>query len=175
MVRVCLIGLLLIITACTSYSVAMDQEFTSISANPSRRPIVLVITRELREATWTVHEFGSDHVVSKLGEPLIHYSEQTLKTLSSQVQLADAPSSSAEFNVIPKMTRFEMSYTPTSFGTTTYLMALEWRVIDRSGRTVFVDTVLGESHGSNLRREALLTAVFADAFRKSQERLAKAL
>ena len=182
-----LIGLLsvLVVGACTCACNAPEelQPRGLAVGSPSDGTIALVVTPELRAARWQ-ESINDDTSVAELGEPLIENSRRMLEGMFRTVRVVPSasPIPGVRFYVMPTMHYIAHADAAWAFGDQIFIMKLEWRVINDSGETVFIDTIVGEARGrtGNIftyqgdTREVLLRLV-DDTFAKSRESLAPVL
>jgi hypothetical protein len=178
----CLISMVLL-SACATSMVPMDLTLMAPPPTiPSANRVTLVVTPELKSLT----ESSLDQGVAKstVGDAIIHYSDQMLRTISTDVQRIDGAqgSASGRFFVTPAMKRYESSHGTFTWEETIKTLVLEWRVTDISGKTIYLDTVVGEGRGTlgNAfvaadRNKEIVGRLLQDVFTKSRARLVPVL
>jgi hypothetical protein len=143
--------------------------------------VALVVTPDLKAARWS-QKLGmvDDPLEVPMGDALIGGSKQMLSGMFRAVEIVPAPAGvpAARYYVIPTMVRMEKTPAPLGVNDQKFTLAVEWRVIDADGRTVFVDTIISEGRGpvgnvftktGDLRD--VLRLLLNDTFAKAQAKL----
>jgi hypothetical protein len=174
--------LLFLLAACAQESLfQMDLVLTPPpAALPSNNAIVLVVTPELKSLSDPKTDANIQN--ARLGDAIIRYSDQMLRSISAQVQQTDPGGQTAvkgRFFVTPTEKRYELMVSGREIIST---MALEWRVLDTAGKTIFLDTVVGEGTrtagfwGAPVAEyQESVGRMLQDVFTKSRARLAPVL
>jgi len=140
----------LLLGACTHTFEVPQSTLAKSAATAERSDAVaaLVVTPDLRAAKWSESMMG-DTFEAPLGDALIAGAKQLLLDMFSTVEVVPTPGgiSKALYYVAPTMLRIEHTQAAWAFGEQVFTMAVEWRVTDRDGQTVLVDTIISEGRG----------------------------
>lgn len=181
-------SLLLIIISgaigCGTRAVPMNMQVGGTTASsPQNGEVALVVTPELKAASWDFLKCGNDCAIA-LGEPIIHYSKQLLGGFYKDVKVLNSVGVGAEAQlfITPTLRHIERGTGGLAGARMVANMGIEWRVIDQSGKTIFLDTIVGEGVGTmgnaftfNAHFNDVLGKMFDDIFTRSRSRLSPVL
>ena len=153
--------------------VKLDQQREIIPLN-----VELRLSDELRNAKWEKHSMGDTFVIP-LGDALTQNAESVTQHVFSEVAVNQGIKNEATSGVkailTPKMVLAERTVGATAFGESILSVMLEWKMEDRNGNIIWIDTVKGEgkensgnifTYKSNARKqiEECVTDLFQNSF-----------
>lgn len=166
----------LLLTSCVSVwkipinSVAYPES-EKIQAN-----VQLLITEEFKKAAWEAMVSPLDKGLISIGDDLVKQAEKLARTVFTEVTVANNGSSTQaaamDAVLVPKVVLFERTQPPTIYGQQTTTLSVEWRLKGRTGETLWVDTIKGQSTtkmGSNPKKSATVQvqAAFDQLFKET--------
>ena len=101
---------------------------------------------KLREAKWEKHRMGDTYILP-LGGVLALNAEKISKAVFRQVEVnhqSQSVSKDVDAVLIPAVVDIKRNRPATVFGDQTTSVIFEWKLQDRKGDTVWVDTIVGE-------------------------------
>ena len=168
------------LTGCTHMINPPKQAFTGYTARDKiALKVGLNITDELRKAKWEKHSMGDTWVIP-IGKAIVQNAGGLARqTFSDVVDLNDggsAQTGSVDAILTPKVAYVNRTQGATSFGKSIVAIKLEWNLTDPGGRSIWLETVSGESSGSTgwTDPEKILGKALEDVLKKSQEAIASA-
>lgn len=136
----------------------------------------LSITDKLREAEWVKKSMGDKWVIP-IGEYLVVNSEMLARHVFKNVillkDLEKISSKDIEAVFTPKLVYINRTTGATSFGESIISVKVEWNLSSTDGRTIWIDTVGGESSGSTgwTNPEKILKRALEKMLENSQQRI----
>jgi hypothetical protein len=168
----------LLLTACAHVWKLPITPVTYPGAEKISAHVHLMITDEFKQTSWEAMISPMDKGVIRLGDELVKESERLARAVFAEVTVVSSSSPPAaatpEAILIPKVVLFERTQPTTIFGQQTTTLEVEWRLKGRTGDTLWVDTIKGESTtkmGSNHKKsagvqvQAALDQLIRDAFK----------
>lgn len=153
--------------------VKVDQQREKIPLN-----VELRLSDELHNAKWEKHIMGDTFIIP-LGDALTQNAESIARHVFTEVAVTQGANNEATSGgkamLTPKMVLAERTMGATAFGASVLSVILEWKLEDRMGNTIWIDTVKGESeentgniftHKSNARKqiEECMTNLFQNSY-----------
>lgn len=138
----------------------------------------LMINDEFKQTSWEAMISPMDKGVIRLGDELVKESERLVRAVFADVTVVTSssppPAAPPDAILVPKVVLFERTQPTTIFGQQTTTLEVEWRLKGRTGDTLWVDTIKGESTtkmGSNHKKsagvqvQAALDQLFGNTFK----------
>lgn len=136
--------------------------------------VALNLTDELRKSKYERHSMGyvwvipiGDSVAQNAGVLARHAFADVVGVNNG----AQPPNGPVDAILTPKVAYLNRTQGATSFGKSIVSLKLEWTLTDVAGKTIWLDTITGESSGSTgwTDPEKVLKAALEDALTKSQQ------
>ena len=145
-------------------------------------PIYLVVTDNIKEAKWESRRGIGQSYSFQVGEDLAHNIEVFLGNVFEDVTVKnntkfDSPLSNTNYLMIPKLKAFEQTWVPMFLSVTKTSITMEWRIVDGSGKLIWIETLTGSYDGNSEgksteeREKKYYNQALIDLFQKSQKEM----
>lgn len=140
--------------------------------------VALNVTDELRQAKWERHAMGDTWIIP-IGESVAQNAPVLAQHLFAHVETVKngaPPTSAVDATLTPRVAYVNRTTGSTSFGKSVTTIKIEWRLADATGKTVWADTITGESSGSTgwSNPEDLVKQALEQVLAKSQQGISSA-
>jgi len=134
-----------------------------------------MITDDLKQAKSEVH-YGLDTIIIPMGENLVYHTEMMLRNVFTDVIISeysniDISKSETSYIMIPKLLFAENATGPWLWSPAKAAIAMEWKMIKRSGEKVWIETITGTYVDKMGGTKEAIKQAYTDLLRKSQEQM----
>lgn len=168
--------LLVLATGCTHMINPPKQAFTGYTTRDKVKLNVAVnITDELQRAKWEKRSMGDTWVIP-IGKGIANNAGPLARQTFEQVVVVTngQPAVATDAVLTPKVAYINRTTGATSFGKSIVAIKLEWNLVSADGKSIWLETINGESSGSTgwTNPEKILEKALEDLLRKSHEAMA---